>query len=306
MQRLREEKPRTVLFLSYLDEEGGRISFLHAFPDAARWTSTSRARTSGRSRVRVHRAPRVGVVRTDERAGDGGYASKGGEVRRPRGGRAAVQRRLPAPGTPDSPRGTFASTRASGCPFLDELGEFPVNLLDALLQPIEEGRITIARALRTVCFPAEVQLVAATNPCPCGFEGDGTVSCRCRPSSRILVTIGAWWERAAWAGLPTGWSFPNQGESTVVARGVCARCPVRVECLEEALSGRSTKTMGFGEARPNCSGNGSGGRTAPESRRRVREQLSITPTVRPPPTTSSSLPGERVTRAWHGPRRASP
>jgi magnesium chelatase family protein len=71
-----------------------------------------------------------------------------------------------------------------GVLFLDELGEFPVNLLDALRQPVEEGRITIARALRTVCFPAEVQLVAATNPCPCGFEGDRTVSCRCRPSSK--------------------------------------------------------------------------------------------------------------------------
>ena len=71
-----------------------------------------------------------------------------------------------------------------GVLFLDELGEFPVNLLDALRQPVEEGRITIARALRTVSFPAEVQLVAATNPCPCGFDGDRTVSCRCRPSSK--------------------------------------------------------------------------------------------------------------------------
>ena len=87
MQRLREEKPRTVLFLSYLDEEGGRISFLHAFSGCRRVGRALRGRgRAGRSRVRVHRTPRVGVVRTDERAGDGGYASNGGEVRRPIGG----------------------------------------------------------------------------------------------------------------------------------------------------------------------------------------------------------------------------
>ena len=68
-----------------------------------------------------------------------------------------------------------------GVLFLDELGEFPINLLDALRQPVEEGWVTVARSGRSVRFPADVQLVAATNPCPCGFEGDRAVACRCRP-----------------------------------------------------------------------------------------------------------------------------
>ena len=69
-----------------------------------------------------------------------------------------------------------------GVLFLDELGEFPTNLLDALRQPVEEGWVIVARSGRSVLFPADVQLVAATNPCPCGFEGDRAVACRCRPA----------------------------------------------------------------------------------------------------------------------------
>jgi magnesium chelatase family protein len=70
-----------------------------------------------------------------------------------------------------------------GVLFLDELGEFPPRLLDALRQPIEEGRVTIARRGGTVSFPCAVQLVAATNPCPCGYLGDRIVACRCTPSA---------------------------------------------------------------------------------------------------------------------------
>jgi magnesium chelatase family protein len=65
--------------------------------------------------------------------------------------------------------------------FLDELGEFPPHLLNALRQPIEEGSVTIARRGRSVTFPARAQVVAASNPCPCGFQGDRIVSCRCSP-----------------------------------------------------------------------------------------------------------------------------
>jgi magnesium chelatase family protein len=72
-------------------------------------------------------------------------------------------------------------TRADhGVLFLDELAEFDRDVLEALRQPLEEGRVTIARAGRSVAFPARFQLVAAMNPCPCGFAGalpEG--SCRC-------------------------------------------------------------------------------------------------------------------------------
>jgi len=70
-----------------------------------------------------------------------------------------------------------------GVLFLDELAEFPVHLLDTLRQPIEEGRVHIARKGVSVSFPCRVQLVAATNPCPCGYRGDDRTPCRCSPAS---------------------------------------------------------------------------------------------------------------------------
>jgi len=69
-----------------------------------------------------------------------------------------------------------------GVLFLDELGEFPPYLLDALRQPIEEGWVHVARKGVSVRFPCEVQVVAATNPCPCGYAGDRLVTCTCSPA----------------------------------------------------------------------------------------------------------------------------
>jgi magnesium chelatase family protein len=68
-----------------------------------------------------------------------------------------------------------------GVLFLDELGEFPPHLLDALRQPMEEGEVVVARKGASVTFPTRFQLIAASNPCPCGFAGDRLVSCRCTP-----------------------------------------------------------------------------------------------------------------------------
>jgi magnesium chelatase family protein len=70
-----------------------------------------------------------------------------------------------------------------GVLFLDELGEFPADVLDTLRQPLEEGRVLVCRARASVLFPAQVLLVAAMNPCPCGSEG-GPGSCRCRDTVR--------------------------------------------------------------------------------------------------------------------------
>jgi magnesium chelatase family protein len=69
----------------------------------------------------------------------------------------------------------------NGVLFLDELGECPAHVLDALRQPLEEGSVVVARKGVSVEFPARFQMVAATNPCPCGFSADRLVSCRCGP-----------------------------------------------------------------------------------------------------------------------------
>lgn len=66
-----------------------------------------------------------------------------------------------------------------GVLFLDELAEFSAASLQALRQPLEEGRVTITRALGAVTYPARFQLVAATNPCPCGWLGSEAGRCRC-------------------------------------------------------------------------------------------------------------------------------
>jgi len=69
-----------------------------------------------------------------------------------------------------------------GILFLDELPEFQRNVLEALREPLEEGRVVISRATGTMTFPANFMLVAAMNPCPCGFYGDSKRECRCSPN----------------------------------------------------------------------------------------------------------------------------
>src|SRR6266699_2828348 len=77
------------------------------------------------------------------------------------------------------PRPGEISLAHNGVLFLDELPEFDRRVLEALRQPLEEGRVTIARAARTAAFPARFMFVAAMNPCPCGFRGDDRRACRC-------------------------------------------------------------------------------------------------------------------------------
>ena len=69
----------------------------------------------------------------------------------------------------------------NGVLFLDELPEFPRHVLDVMREPIENGEITISRAGQQADFPARIQLVAAMNPCPCGYFGDEREPCRCSP-----------------------------------------------------------------------------------------------------------------------------
>jgi magnesium chelatase family protein len=77
------------------------------------------------------------------------------------------------------PRPGEISLAHLGVLFLDELPEFGRSALEALREPLESGVITISRAAQSAQFPAEFQLVAAMNPCPCGYLGDGSDRCRC-------------------------------------------------------------------------------------------------------------------------------
>ena len=79
------------------------------------------------------------------------------------------------------PRPGEISLAHHGILFLDELPEFPRTALEALREPLETGHITISRAARSALFPARFQLVAAMNPCPCGWLGATQRACRCTP-----------------------------------------------------------------------------------------------------------------------------
>jgi magnesium chelatase family protein len=80
-----------------------------------------------------------------------------------------------------TPRPGEISLAHHGVLFLDELPEFDRDVLEALREPLESGRVSIARAARQAQFPARFQLVAAMNPCPCGHCGDRSGRCRCTP-----------------------------------------------------------------------------------------------------------------------------
>ncbi|MGI9046785.1 MAG: YifB family Mg chelatase-like AAA ATPase [Burkholderiales bacterium] len=84
-----------------------------------------------------------------------------------------------------NPRPGEISLALHGVLFLDELPEFDRRVLEVLREPLESGKITVSRAARQADFPAQFQLIAAMNPCPCGYLGHYTGKCRCTPDQVV-------------------------------------------------------------------------------------------------------------------------
>lgn len=90
-----------------------------------------------------------------------------------------------------SPRPGEVSLAHNGVLFLDELPEFRRNVLEVLRQPLEDAQVTISRAATTLTYPSRFMLVAAMNPCPCGYYGDSQRECACAPQAvqRYLARV---------------------------------------------------------------------------------------------------------------------
>jgi magnesium chelatase family protein len=136
-----------------------------------------------------------------------------------------------------------------GVLFLDELPEFDRRVLEALRQPLETGSVTISRAARQVDYPARFQLIAAMNPCPCGYCGHKVIDCRCTPdqivryqdriSGPLLERIDLRIEMSSFVEDEMG-SLPDGEPTRVVAervRPARARALARQGTVNERLSG---------------------------------------------------------------------
>jgi magnesium chelatase family protein len=131
------------------------------------------------------------------------------------------------------PKPGEVSLAHNGVLFLDELPEFKKNVLEVLRQPIEDGQVTISRASSTVTYPANFMLVAALNPCPCGFLGDIKRECRCtylqiqryrsKMSGPLLDRIDIHMEVPAVPFKDLSSEEPGQSSSIILARVSQAR-----------------------------------------------------------------------------------
>ncbi len=142
---------------------------------------------SGKSMLGQRFAGLLPPMRIDEALESAAIASLGGRfsterwMHRPTASPHHTSSAVALVGGGSPPRPGEISMAHHGVLFLDEFPEFSRAALEALREPLETGTITIARAARRADFPARFQLIAAMNPCPCGFLGAPTKACRCTP-----------------------------------------------------------------------------------------------------------------------------
>jgi magnesium chelatase family protein len=149
------------------------------------------------------------------------------------------------------PRPGEISLAHRGVLFLDELPEFPRAALEALREPLESGTITISRAAHRAEFPARFQLVAAMNPCPCGYLGSNLRACRCSPdqvsryqgklSGPLLDRIDLHVEVGALAADELVNTPPGESTAAIRVRVAAARAHAveRQGTTNQALSGKA-------------------------------------------------------------------
>jgi magnesium chelatase family protein len=157
-----------------------------------------------------------------------------------------------------NPRPGEISLAHNGALFLDELPEFDRKVLEVLREPLETGHITISRAARQVDFPARFQLIAAMNPCPCGYLGDASGRCHCtseqvqryraRVSGPLLDRIDMHLEvpRISHEVLRKGMAGGEETSSTIRARVIAARN------IALARSGKANSALTAKEVKQLC------------------------------------------------------
>lgn len=163
-----------------------------------------------------------------------------------------------------TPRPGEISLAHNGVLFLDELPEFEKRVLEALREPLESGHITISRAARRAEFPARFQLVAAMNPCPCGYHGHPDGRCRCTPeqiaryhhklSGPLLDRIDLMLEVPALPASELQSAAPGEASATVRERIAAARA------LQQARQGKPNALLAGAEIDRWCTPDAGGAR----------------------------------------------
>ena len=152
------------------------------------------------------------------------------------------------------------SLASGGVLFLDELPEFDRRVLESLREPLETGEVHIARANRRARYPAAFQLVAAMNPCPCGYQGHPTRACRCTPeqvqryrnrlSGPLLDRIDLCIEVPALSHADLAQSAPGENSAIVRERVIAATALARRRqgCVNARLDGKALEAHAMPDA----------------------------------------------------------